>query len=418
MFDQLFARPDAVARYRSGPLAEERLAFLVHLAEQGMSHWLLQKFAFHTLAAAHLLRLVERSHEAIPAAEIEKQAVRWARRPRRTSQPSNPRRARQRFLCHVTQWLKFLGRWQGPPVPTSPTARQVAAFADHLRLERNLAPTTIHRCCWTVRRFLHRLGPAARSLHEIRINQVDEAILAMVSQDEYAPATVRTFANDLRAFFRYAEIRGWCRKGLAEAIKGPRLFALQSLPAGPSWDDVGRLLAMAEGDQAADIRDRAILMLLAIYALRAGEVNRLRLEDFDWQREVLSVSGSKTRRTRTYPLTRPVGDAVLRYLKEVRPRSAHREVFLTLRAPIRPLRQALAPLVAKRLRALDLSLPHYGPHALRHACAAHLLARGLSLKEIGDHLGHADYEQATRIYAKVDLAGLRQVAEFELEGLL
>lgn len=207
--------------------------------------------------------------------------------------------------------------------------------------------------------------------------------------------------------------RAWRRRS-----KAPRLFALQSLPSGPSWDDVGRLLAMAEGDQATDIRDRAILMLLAIYALRAGEVNRLRLEDFDWEREVVSVSASKTRRMRTYPLTRPVGDAVLRYLKEVRPHSVHREVFLTLRAPIRPLRQALGSIVAKRLRALNLSLPHYGPHALRHACAAHLLACGLSLKEIGDHLGHADYEQATRIYAKVDLAGLRQVAELDLGGLL
>jgi len=67
--------------------------------------------------------------------------------------------------------------------------------------------------------------------------------------------------------------------------------------------------------------------------------------------------------------------------------------------------------------ALNLSLPHYGPPALRHAGAAHLLACGLSRKEIGDHLGHADYEPATRIYAQVDRAGLRQVAEFDLGGL-
>jgi site-specific recombinase XerD len=46
-----------------------------------------------------------------------------------------------------------------------------------------------------------------------------------------------------------------------------------------------------------------------------------------------------------------------------------------------------------------------------------LLAEGLSLKEIGDHLGHVDPE-ATRIYAKVDLVGLRQVANFELGDLL
>jgi site-specific recombinase XerD len=418
MFEKLVTRPDTVVRYRTGPLAEERLAFLTHLAHQGVSNWALKTISFHLLGAAHSLRLAERPHEAITSAEIEQQGVLWAQRPRRTSQPSNPVWARKRFICHVTQWLQFIGRWQRPPAQTSPSDEQVAAFADYLRVERNLSPRTIHRSCWTARRFLRRLGPAAGSFHEISINQVDAALLAMVNQDDYAPATVRTFAFDLRAFFRYAEMRGWCRKGLAEAIKGPRLFVQQSLPSGPSWDDVGRLLATTEGDQATDIRDRAILMLLAIYALRAGEVNRLRLEDFDWERELLSVSCSKTRRTRTYPLTRPVGDAVLRYLKEVRPRSVHREVFLTLRGPIRPLRQALGPIVAKRLRSLNLTLPHYGPHALRHACATHLLARGLSLKEIGDHLGHTDYEQSTRIYAKVDLAGLRKVAEFDLGGLL
>ena len=73
--------------------------------------------------------------------------------------------------------------------------------------------------------------------------------------------------------------------------------------------------------------------------------------------------------------------------------------------------------VSRRLHALGVPLPHYGPHALRHACATHLLERGLSLKEIGDHLGHRSPE-ATRIYAKVDLAGLRAVGDFDLEGLL
>jgi integrase/recombinase XerD len=63
-----------------------------------------------------------------------------------------------------------------------------------------------------------------------------------------------------------------------------------------------------------------------------------------------------------------------------------------------------------------VSLPHYGPHALRHARATRLLAEGLSLKEIGDHLGHTHLD-ATCTYAKVDLAGLRQVAEFDLGGV-
>ena len=132
----------------------------------------------------------------------------------------------------------------------------------------------------------------------------------------------------------------------------PRVFPHEGLPVGPSWDDVKRLLAAAEGDRPADIRDRALLMLLAVYGLRAGEVAALCLEDFDWEREVLTVPHSKSQRPRTYPLCRPVGDAVLRYLREVRPRCDRREVFLTLLAPFRPLvAHWLGQVVKRRLRA-------------------------------------------------------------------
>jgi integrase/recombinase XerD len=159
-------------------------------------------------------------------------------------------------------------------------------------------------------------------------------------------------------------------------------------------------------------------MLLAVYGLRRGEVVALRLEDFDWEGEMLIVRHGKRQRPRSYPLCRSVGDAVLRYLREARPRSTCRELFLRLRAPLRPLSPVgLGCVVRSRLLASSVKSAHYGPHSLRHACASHLLAQGLSLKEIGDHLGHQSPE-TTRIYAKVDLVGLRAVANLDLEGLL
>ena len=157
-------------------------------------------------------------------------------------------------------------------------------------------------------------------------------------------------------------------------------------------------------------------MLLAVYGLRGIEVCNLKLEDFDWEREMFTVAPSKTKRARSYPLTRSVGDAILRYLREVRPHSPYRELFLSLNPPFKPVTRSPYHMVAKRLRALNISLPRSGPHALRHACAGHLLATGLSLKEIGDQLGHL-HPDSTRIYAKVDLAGLRQVADFEMGGV-
>jgi site-specific recombinase XerD len=54
---------------------------------------------------------------------------------------------------------------------------------------------------------------------------------------------------------------------------------------------------------------------------------------------------------------------------------------------------------------------------LRHACARHLLAQGFSFKQIGDQLGHR-CASTTLHYAKVDLNGLRQVAELSLGRIL
>ena len=225
-------------------------------------------------------------------------------------------------------------------------------------------------------------------------------------------------ANALRAFFRFAEARGWCRKGLAASIRSPRVFSQASLPLGPSWDDVRRLLAMTEGDQPYNIRARPILMLFAIYGLRRGEVSRLRLEDFDWEHEVFRVVSSKTGRVRTYPLTRSVGDAILRYLQEVRPRSSHRELFLITASSLpagaarrcgKWLANACDPYTC-RFRTTGL-MPYVMP--VRRDCwpPACLSRRSAT------NWGTSDPD-STRIYAKVDLVGLRQVADFDMGGVL
>ena len=416
MFDRLFTRPTARARHRDGPLVTERLKYLTHLADQGASSKTLQATADYLLVIAVRLRLADRPGESIHPNEVEQAANCWAARDTEVPRWRAGRSSRPSFVAHATGWLRFLGRLAQPQIPPGPFDPLIDAFAKYLQGERGLSPATLRSRCWFLRRFLPRLGLLDGSLTGVTITQIDQIFLDLVRPGEYSRGSVQTWASGLRAFFRYAESCGWCRSGLAAAIECPRIFVRSGIPVGPGWDDVQRLLAATEGDRPADVRDRAILLLLAVYGLRAGEVIGLRLEDFDWEREQLSVTGLKTRRTRIYPLTRPVGDAVLRYLTNVRPRSTHREVFLRLVAPLSPLR-ALWPVVGNRLRALGLAIPHHGPHALRHACATHLLASGLSLKEIGDHLGHHDLD-ATRIYAKVDLKGLRQVADLDLGGVL
>lgn len=418
MFYQLFQEPRALARQRNGPLVEERRGYLVHCAEQGMALQTLRDAARYTLIVANALRLAERPEDLITREEIKAEADLWASRHANppSSQPSAA--SRYRFARHATRWLSFLGRLQPATAVSLPNADLLVQFADCLRRERGLTHRTIETYSHAVHDLLAQLDKAGLRLDTLTVAQVDDILLRKVREDGYARVTVRTYTASLRAFFRHAEGDGRCRPGLAAAIMSPRVYRFQTIPTGPSWEDVKRLLATAQGDRPADIRTRAALLLLAVYGLRSGEVVGLQLEDFDWERELLTVRRGKAQRPRTFPLCRTTGDAVLRYLREVRPRSARREVFLALRAPFGPLRSdGLHRMVSPRLRALGVALPHYGPHALRHACAAHLLEQGSSLKEIGDYLGHRDPE-STRIYAKVDVAGLRAVGDLDLEGLL
>lgn len=416
MFEQLFKAARARERHRNAPLLDERVRYLTHWAAQGSIRSSLRVRAQDLLTIIDYLHL-ETAGE-INDEQINKAAERWASRQPQPARVIDFRYGKLRFISHAKQWIAFLGRLHQPEVPRPPYVHMIEEFSDYMREERGWSPVTIHKRRQHVTQFLSRFEQQHRPFNEISILDIDASVARKGEQDAYTRSSMKTYAGALRAFFRYAEQRGWCAPGLAAAIMSPCLFADEQLPKGPSWEDVQRLLASTEGDNATDIRDRALIMLFAVYGLRVSEARALRLEDLDWENELLYVTRPKPRRRQTYPLSHTVGDAVLRYLKEVRPRVHYREVFLTLLAPVQPSSSnSLYCTVAERFRALNIPSQHRGPHSLRHACATRLLAEGLSMKEIGDHLGHRQPD-STRVYAKVDLAGLRQVADFEIGGVL
>lgn len=417
MFTELFSQRNAVERHSTAPLLEQRLRYLKHCAEQGCARRTLKKIANYQLAIIEVLNLQLGGDVAMD--QIQSAADRWISR-----QPSHPCRtdsqaSKVAFTTQATHWLRFLNRLHTPATPAHPYADIVREFATHMREERGLSPLTVYTRSKRVEEFLTRSCADGVGLSGLSIKHIDAAIIQKGTQDGCTRVSVRTYAYVIRAFLRYAEQRGLCKRGISAAILPPRVYSSESLPAGPRWEDVERLCATTDGDRAADIRDHALLLLFAVYGFRVSEVCRLRLEDFNWDEEVIKIARSKQQlRTEIYPLSTTVGEAVLRYLKDVRPCCHYREIFLSLKAPVHPLgSSALWQIVSRRFQPLGITLKHHGPHSLRHAAATRLLAEGLSMKEIGDYLGHRS-SAATSVYAKVDLAGLREVADFGLEDLL
>jgi integrase/recombinase XerD len=417
MFDELFRSPAVAQRHLSSPLLQERLEYLQQCSNQGYRLTTLRELAADLLLIQKLLGLAT-SSDLLSLADVKARLSRWADRRPRHFKHKNGRRGREQILPRAVRWLRFLGRLRVPR-QTPPAYRSLLeAFLDHLRVEKGLSEGTIRTRHWYVEDFLGWFFRDHNSLRRITITDIDEAMTRKGRDEGYARLSIRAYASSLRSFLQYAESRGWCTQGLGALVASPRVYQHENLPGGPSWNDVQRLVVAAEGSRPKDIRDRAILLLLAVYALRSGEVRALRLEDLDWEKGLLFVSRTKGRKREPYPLSPTVGQAIIRYLREARPQSLYREVFLTVEAPIQPLRgSSIWTIVTKRTLSLDPPVERHGPHALRHAGATHLLAQGFSLKEIGDHLGHR-LSKTTAVYAKVNLTELRKVANLSLGGLL
>jgi integrase/recombinase XerD len=402
-------------RQEQAPLPEEREAFLEHLLRQGTSLAAARSVAWQLLNVIRLLRLTRL--RTVRVEEIENAAQRWRRRQRSNPNVGSCKHSASFFVYVAKKWLRFAGVLKEPATPRQRFADEVDEFARWMTEERGLAALTTRSHQRKAAQFLKWVSERHRSLAAVRLRDVDD-FLIFKGTNGWSRKSARGYADVLRAFFRYAEQRGWCEPGIAGGIISPKLYAHEGLPEGPQWKDVRQLLEGVKGNSVAALRARAVLLLLTVYGLRSGEISRLLLSDFDWRLEMFTVSHSKRGGVQKYPLQRKVGEAILEYIRNARPRTSCRNLFLTLKPPYRSIgHSSLWRITSRRIDAAGIRCRRRGPHCLRHACATHLLEQGASLKEIGDLLGHRDYN-STRIYAKVHLEQLRRVADFDLEGLL
>lgn len=406
MYEQLYKYPAVIARNRKMPFANERERLIECMAQRGYAKATLINFS--SGLAATIDALGAHSIDGMTRTQIKRLSIR-----RFKSEVGGRDKKREVFTTLATHWLRFIGKLKQDSERLA-NAPLLERFVAWMRDEKGLSPSTIKNRRWHLAHFLRWYETRRRPISAVKLADID-GFLSWSAARGWGRRSIAIRAGALRIFFTYAGTMGWCSAAIADAIEGPRLFAQETLPAGPTWAEVGRLLADLDTDQPRDVRDRAVILLLAVYGLRIGEVAVLRLEDIDWGHGKITFRRPKTGRTQDYPLVPVVGQAIIRYLREVRPRSVHREIFLTLKAPIAPTRH-LEARIRERIVATGIKLEHRGPHALRHACATRLLAQGASLKEIADHLGHESL-QSTRTYSKVDLAGLGEVAAFDLGGL-
>jgi integrase len=196
------------------------------------------------------------------------------------------------------------------------------------------------------------------------------------------------------------------------------MYRMETVPRHLPWDAVVRLLEAPDRSSPVGRRDYAILLLLAVYGLRASEVARLTLDDLDWRRSTIRVRRSKRGISGDEPLQPEVGAAIVDYLRHGRPRGSARRLFLRADGVARPFASTstIGMMVKRHLFRIGIAPPRSGSHTLRHSYAMHLLRQGFSLEAIGDLLGHWSHGSAFA-YTKAAVDDLRCVA-LDVAGLL
>jgi site-specific recombinase XerD len=286
--------------------------------------------------------------------------------------------------------------------PTPPLVEQYCVW---LREQRGATEPTVVLHGRLIQAFVRAAGdePARYDARRVRA-----FVLSRVRDHErHAGGTVTT---TMRSFLRYLVTGGRCSVDLVGAVPRVPSWRLGKLPPYLAPEAIDRIIGTCLSGTPRQLRDRAILLLLARLGLRASDIVNLRLDDLDWEAGQVRVLG-KGRREAWLPLPQEVGDALLAYLARARPAASDSHVFLTARAPRTPLAaNSVSARVRVAMAAAGIEAPSRGAHILRHSLASRMLREGATMETIGTVLRHRGMA-TTALYAKVDVTLLRGIAQ-------
>jgi site-specific recombinase XerD len=411
MLSALFVSAARVRAVQAGPAGALLDSFAQALSQAGYASITVRR---HVRAAEHFAWRTDRTGVAVHALTQEL-VDRFGRHVPRCRCPGFGRSDRT-LLHSIRLFLRHLE--DTGTIRVAPAASVVSepplvgAFRRWMGQQRGTCEKTLDNYAAHIRPLLARLGQDAATLDA---RSLREFVLEGHRTCGWAAAKKRTTA--LRTFVRFLIADGRCESGLMGAIPVLAHWRLASLPRYLPEEDVERVLASCDTTSPVGTRDRAILVLLARLGLRAGDIVQLRLSDLDWAGAWIRVCG-KGRREARLPLTHEVGQALVTYLVHGRPQTDTDAVFVRSRPPFRAFRShcAVSVIVAGAFRRAGVRRPSRGAaHLLRHSIATAMLRHGASLQEVAAVLRHRSIA-TTQIYAKVDVAALRQIAQPWPEG--
>jgi integrase/recombinase XerD len=282
----------------------------------------------------------------------------------------------------------------------------IAAYLDHLRVERRLADHTLESYARDLAA-LARYAAGAHTKPEALDRRGLEGFVRQQMSSGLSPRSIARAVAAVRGYYRFLVLDRHLEQNPADDLRPPK--AWPALPKFLSLEQVDALIAQPDVTTPRGIRDRAMLELLYATGMRVSELISVRAADLHLAEHYLTCIG-KGSKERLIPIGEQAALWIRRYEREGRPQllRGHSTRSLFLNARGRPLSRVGFWKILKAYAARARLPRTLSPHVLRHSFATHLLERGADLRAIQMMLGHADLS-TTQIYTHVLEARLRTV---------
>lgn len=257
-----------------------------------------------------------------------------------------------------------------------------------------------------VRRLLYHAFPTKFSPSTLSARMVQDFLVTELKH--LRPTSKKVVIGVVRSYVRYLRFKGAeVDSGLLTLPLSAPVWSMSSVPKTISEEDIKRIHTSCDQETVVGIRDYAIALCFTELGLRASEVANIMLDDLNWREGKIVIRKTKTHQERTLPLSRPIGEAVVRYLMKARPETAERTLFVRFSHHCGEAmgRQQIRGAMRRAYARAGLPSSITGTHILRHSKAKELYEHGSSLKIIADILGHESID-TTAIYTKVGRADL------------
>lgn len=248
-------------------------------------------------------------------------------------------------------------------------------------------------------------------LKQVEASDLREYLAYKVEQDQLSASSLQRHLTSIRQFMKWAKEGRYLEINPADDLQLKRQS--RPLPGMIDIETVNMIMDQAAPEQPIPqqlwYRDKALLELLYSSGLRLAEIQGLNIQDIDFERLLLRITG-KGNKTRIVPFGGKAKESLLHWLQIYRiwqgtfePTAA---VFISQKGQRLSPRQIENRVKYQAQRAgvnVDLH-----PHLLRHCFASHMLANSRDLRSVQEMLGHRNLS-TTQIYTHIDFEHLAEI---------